>query len=169
MSSGSYNFSSEPQPRTIAPSREDVLSNLMYFCLCLSPRTAAVYACACAFLTHAPPFWPGSWCPGEPRKAKGLLGAVRSRLQTPATASARDSPSTACVCVRSHAMTCALVPAARGTPRAIAACSMTHAFHAHVVVLLLLAPTFRPLSRRAPPAPPFSRAVTLPRATLTFP
>lgn len=31
MSSGNYNFSSEPQPRTIAPSREDVLSNLMYF------------------------------------------------------------------------------------------------------------------------------------------
>ena len=30
---------------------------------------------------------------------------MRFRLQTPATASARDSPSAACVCVRSHAMT----------------------------------------------------------------
>jgi hypothetical protein len=26
-----YEFASEPQPRTIAPSREDVLTNLMYF------------------------------------------------------------------------------------------------------------------------------------------
>ncbi len=27
----SFNFANEPQPRTFAPSREDVLSNLMYF------------------------------------------------------------------------------------------------------------------------------------------
>ena len=27
----SNNFANEPQPRTFAPSREDVLSNLMYF------------------------------------------------------------------------------------------------------------------------------------------
>ena len=27
----SHNFANEPQPRTFAPSREDVLSNLMYF------------------------------------------------------------------------------------------------------------------------------------------
>lgn len=40
MASGNYNFASEPQPRTIGASREDVLSNLMYFCLCLSTQTA---------------------------------------------------------------------------------------------------------------------------------
>lgn len=61
MSSGSYNFSSEPQPRTIAPSREDVLSNLMYFFGApVSPEKLKDYSEHHAMTYHFPDAYAGS-------------------------------------------------------------------------------------------------------------